>query len=551
MSTTSASTAWTKTGLVALPLYGLVLGFTTRKPQPDQVTDPEGWAQFVSSPSYLVEHIASSVVGAVLVIFGTLALGTFLTRGRAPRLALWGTVLAVAGQTLFMVPGTISTFATPAIGAAYLRGNREVMTIEFSPVLTLITGVALLLTVAGNIILGLAIWRSGVLAEVGRAALDHRHAGVLRLRGLPRNGHHERQPPHPTRRRSADGDQQRLDRLDRAPLPNNATADGSRRGRRPAHCSGQPLIEWSLIMTIPAADCPYLAVVSDAAAATTPVPQHPGTLRPRSMRSFISRHPVVSFLVAAYAIFWASWMPVLFLGAPPRLFSAIGAILGLALPAFLVTAATDGKVGVHDLMRRTLRWRVGIGWYLLAALAIPLGALLLAPIFLGLAPLQAFGENWPLLFTAFLPQLLLALVTVQFFEELGWAGFVQHRLQARHGALKASLLVALAFAFLHLPTYLRAPISGQSAVRDLSVLAIVHPVRDRLPDPDRLRLQPDRVRRPDRGDHPRLLQRGIRAHRPERPRPPGPDPRVRLNRPVGAPRRSRQQRRAGPLPQTP
>ena len=108
-------------------------------------------------------------------------------------------------------------------------------------------------------------------------------------------------------------------------------------------------------------------------------------------------------------------------------------------------------------------------------LAIPVGALLLAPLFLGLSPLQGFLHNWPLLFTAFVPQLLLALVTVQFFEELGWAGFAQHRLQARHGALKASLLVALAFAFLHLPTYLRVPLSGQSAIRDLSVLVIVIP----------------------------------------------------------------------------
>ena len=164
-STTSASSAWMKTGLVALPIYGLILGFTTRKPQPDQSVDPEGWARFVSSPSYLMEHITSSVIGAVVVIFGTLALGAILTRSRAPRLALTGTILAAIGQTLFMVPGTISTFATPAIGAAYLSGNREVMTIEFSPVLTLITGLALLLTVAGNIILGLAIWRSGVLAK--------------------------------------------------------------------------------------------------------------------------------------------------------------------------------------------------------------------------------------------------------------------------------------------------------------------------------------------------------------------------------------------------
>ncbi len=165
MSTTSASTAWIKTGLVALPIYGVILGVTTRKPQPDQVVDPEAWAQFVSSPSYLMEHIASSVVGAVLVIFGTLALGAYLARSRAPRLALWGTVLAVTGQTLFMVPGTISTFATPAIGAAYLSGNREVMAVEFSPVSSLITAVALLLTVAGNIVLGVAIWRSGVLRK--------------------------------------------------------------------------------------------------------------------------------------------------------------------------------------------------------------------------------------------------------------------------------------------------------------------------------------------------------------------------------------------------
>jgi len=151
--------------LVALPIYGLILGFTTLKPQPDQVIDPRGWAQFVSSSSYLVEHIASSVIGAVLVIIGTLALGAVLSHGRAPRLALSGTILAVTGQILFMVPGTISTFATPAIGAAYLSGNRQVMTIEFSPVLSLITGVALLLTVVGNIILGLAIWRSDVLAK--------------------------------------------------------------------------------------------------------------------------------------------------------------------------------------------------------------------------------------------------------------------------------------------------------------------------------------------------------------------------------------------------
>ena len=104
--------------------------------------------------------------------------------------------------------------------------------------------------------------------------------------------------------------------------------------------------------------------------------------------SFVGRHPGLSYLVLAFAIFWVSWLPVLLLDAPPRPFSAVGAILGLALPAFLVTAATDGRAGVRDLLRRTLRWRVGVGWYLLAIFAIPVGALLLAPLFLGAAPLE-------------------------------------------------------------------------------------------------------------------------------------------------------------------
>jgi len=53
-------------------------------------------------------------------------------------------------------------------------------------------------------------------------------------------------------------------------------------------------------MTISAADCPYLAVVSEFAAATapTPTPSQPAS-RPGSWRSLVGRNPVASFLVAA------------------------------------------------------------------------------------------------------------------------------------------------------------------------------------------------------------------------------------------------------------
>jgi hypothetical protein len=52
---------------------------------------------------------------------------------------------------------------------------------------------------------------------------------------------------------------------------------------------------------------------------------------------------------------------------------AIASILGIALPALLVTAATSGKAGVRDLLSRCLRWRVGVVWYLAALFGLLAG----------------------------------------------------------------------------------------------------------------------------------------------------------------------------------
>jgi hypothetical protein len=56
----------------------------------------------------------------------------------------------------------------------------------------------------------------------------------------------------------------------------------------------------------------------------------------------------------------------------------LGGALGVGLAAFVVTAATDGRAGVHDLARRSLRWRVPLRWYLIALFGVPLAAMLLA-----------------------------------------------------------------------------------------------------------------------------------------------------------------------------
>jgi CAAX protease family protein len=185
------------------------------------------------------------------------------------------------------------------------------------------------------------------------------------------------------------------------------------------------------------------------------------------LRRLVARHPVAAFLIMLYVITWVIFLPVVLQGrgllALPIDLSeglafnavvAIASILGVALPAFLVSAATGGKEGVQDLLRRSLKWRVGVQWYLLALFGLLVAMLLGASVFQGLEPLKALVEKWQLLFTMFLPEVLFPFLFLQIFEETGWTGFMQHTLQERRGPLVASILVAPAFMLMHLPPLL-------------------------------------------------------------------------------------------------
>jgi uncharacterized protein len=185
-----------------------------------------------------------------------------------------------------------------------------------------------------------------------------------------------------------------------------------------------------------------------------------------SLRRMVVRRPVLAFLVVAFGLAWTSILPLLLSQSGPfgvlpfalpfQPFAAIMSILGLALPAFLVTAAKDGKEGVRDLLRRGFRWRVGVHWYLIALLGLLAATLLGAIPFLGVAPLEALARNWSLLFTVFSPGVLIPFVLVNLWEDLGWTGFMQHTLQERHGPLLASVAVAPLFALIHLPGFFAA-----------------------------------------------------------------------------------------------
>src|ERR687893_1501067 len=130
------------------------------------------------------------------------------------------------------------------------------------------------------------------------------------------------------------------------------------------------------------------------------------------LRGMVARHPATAFLVMAFGFGWMSLVPILLskngfgvlpIELPLTLVQTLATLLGLALPAFLVTAATGGREGVRDLLSRLLRWRVGIRWYLVAIFGLFAAVLLAAVPFLGVAPLGALAQNWGLVLTLFLP----------------------------------------------------------------------------------------------------------------------------------------------------
>src|SRR5918998_5275833 len=165
MSEQNSATNWIRAGLVVLPVYGLLTAWSSLGAQPDQVKEPEAWARYVSSTSYLVSHLIGSTGGTILAIFGVFALGAYLANSRAGRLGLAAMVVAAAGHAMLLVPSVISTFATPALGEAYLSGIEEAMKVEFHPAMTVVYLLGLLLAFVGNVLLGVAVWRSGTLPK--------------------------------------------------------------------------------------------------------------------------------------------------------------------------------------------------------------------------------------------------------------------------------------------------------------------------------------------------------------------------------------------------
>ena len=150
-------------------------------------------------------------------------------------------------------------------------------------------------------------------------------------------------------------------------------------------------------------------------------------------KTFVMRHPVVTYFVLTFLISWGGILVVLgpgaFTGATvptegllPLVFLAMFA--GPAVAGLLLTGVVSGKAGFRDLLSRLLTWRVAARWYAVALLAAPLLMMaVLLPLSLtspGFLPgIFASDDKASLLLMG-----ITAGVVTGVFEELGWTALI-------------------------------------------------------------------------------------------------------------------------------
>ena len=171
--------------------------------------------------------------------------------------------------------------------------------------------------------------------------------------------------------------------------------------------------------------------------------------RPRGpVTRFIADHPALSFSIIAIGVTWVADVAAIlaFHTITPGLLLEF---VVLVVTAILVTGVADGRPGLRRLFAGVLRWRVGVGWYLVALLGLPLLTLLLALV---TGTLRAPADGWlPVAGNYLLQVLLLGVLFGNVWEEMGWTGVVQRRLMERYGLTAGAALTAIPFVLIHLP----------------------------------------------------------------------------------------------------
>jgi len=179
----------------------------------------------------------------------------------------------------------------------------------------------------------------------------------------------------------------------------------------------------------------------------------------------VRRHPLLSFFVLASVMSWLAWVPYILsrnglgiwdhqfpdaLGTSQILGVLPGAYLGPIASALFVTAVADGRAGLRHWLGRMWRWRVRWHWYAITLLGVPAAMLATGYVYSG----GQISTPSTMALAAYVPGLLIQMVTTGLAEEPGWRDFALPRLQRRFGPLAGSMVLGPLWAVWHLPLFL-------------------------------------------------------------------------------------------------
>ena len=182
----------------------------------------------------------------------------------------------------------------------------------------------------------------------------------------------------------------------------------------------------------------------------------------------LRQHELLSYCVATFGISWGGIAALLVSGSVALDAEHLALILGLGYVAMLagpviaaiaLRALIDGRPGVRALRAAAIRWRVGLGWWMVALLTAPLSISAL------LWSLSLFSPAYvPRLVLEADPVALLQFVAVTavltgVFEEIGWTGSATPLLLRRHGVVRTGLILGLLMAVWNLPIVLLKELS--------------------------------------------------------------------------------------------
>ncbi len=199
---------------------------------------------------------------------------------------------------------------------------------------------------------------------------------------------------------------------------------------------------------------------------TQPVTQ-PVTQPDQGLRGFVRRHQLSTFFVLALAASWLAWTPYVLsnsgLGVWDLTFPGgmiggqllgmlPGAYLGPIGSAALVTGLVGGRAGLRAWVKGMWRWRASWRWYAGILIGVP-ATIIIATQAVG-GQMAAPSQAWLFVLVAYVPGLLLQMITTGLAEEPGWRDFALPRLQRKVGPLGSAFVLGPIWALWHMPLFL-------------------------------------------------------------------------------------------------